>query len=110
MSLMLISSRLSHSGAPGPSKPQKPHNHGDLSKSRGLEKGCNADKSTMAILMDEEDAWVLDNVEDPKYKDKKLLFKGFEISGLHYLATAFSKIAGSWSTGSQGHRLYPIRR
>jgi hypothetical protein len=44
---------------------------------RGLEKGWNADKSTTAILMDEEHAWILDNVEDSKYEDKKLLLGEF---------------------------------
>jgi len=44
---------------------------------RGLSQGWEDGKSTMAMLMDEEEAWVLSNIEDEKYEDKKQLLEDF---------------------------------
>jgi len=44
---------------------------------RGLSHGWEDGKTTMAILMDEEEAWVLANIEDEKYEEKKQLLEDF---------------------------------
>jgi len=44
---------------------------------RGLSQGWDQGKSTMATLMDEEEDWVLANIDDPKYEDKKQLLEDF---------------------------------
>ena len=44
---------------------------------RGLAAGWEAGKSTLAILMDEEEAWILANIAHVKYNDKKQILEDY---------------------------------